>query len=228
MSAGVIKKQPSPGPLNFYSVLLKISLCCTDSLPICAKSPTWKQIILCLWIFTTGYTWGVKTRLCSNTCTTIWVDGEWYNNIRVPWRLWSLQCIALHFTSPLWRDSGKTPQMANPGPALKSKVTGAAQQRMRASDETRLTRLWWNNNPLSFNLICFVSFPLRLFVCSHDFGCCLSSGGMYTCSSQTLVHLLSSQVLFGGSAMLSFSSAFPPPPIYTQGFSNFPCWSLSF
>lgn len=34
---------------------------------------------------------------------------------------------------------------------------------------------------------------------------------MYTCSSQTLVHLLSSQVLFGGSAMLSFSSAFSPP-----------------
>lgn len=53
---------------------------------------------------------------------------------------------------------------------------------------TRLTGLWWNNS-LSFNLIFFVSFLLRLFVCSHDFGCCLSSGGMYTCSSQTLVHL---------------------------------------
>lgn len=37
-----------------------------------------------------------------------------------------------------------------------------------------------------------------MFVCSHDFGCCLSSGGMYTCSSQTLVHLFSSQVLLVG------------------------------
>lgn len=41
------------------------------------KLPTPKQIILCLWISTTSYTWGVKIRyLSSNTCTTIWVDGE--------------------------------------------------------------------------------------------------------------------------------------------------------
>lgn len=71
---------------------------------------------------------------------------------------------------------------------------------------TRLTGLWWNNS-LSFNLIFFVSFPLRLFVCSHDFGCCLSSGGMYTCSSQTLVHL-SALRCFWWSAMLLFSSSF--------------------
>lgn len=55
--------------------------------------------------------------------------------------------------------------------------------------ETRLTGLWWNNS-LSFNLIfLFLFFFVCLCVCSHDFGCCLSSGGMYTCSSQMLVHL---------------------------------------
>lgn len=48
----------------------------------------------------------------------------------------------------------------------------------------------WCYNSLSFNLIYFLfSFPPCLFVCTHDFGCCLSSGGMYTCSSPTLVHL---------------------------------------
>lgn len=46
-----------------------------------------------------------------------------------------------------------------------------------------------------------------MFVCSHDFGCCLSSGGMYTCSSPTLVHL-SALRCFRWPAMLSFSSSF--------------------
>lgn len=71
---------------------------------------------------------------------------------------------------------------------------------------TRLKGLWCNNS-LSFNLIFLFSFPLRLFVCSHDFGCCLSSGGMYTCSSQMLVHL-SALGCFWWSAMLLFSSSF--------------------
>lgn len=70
---------------------------------------------------------------------------------------------------------------------------------------------------IPYHLIWFFlfSFPLRLFVCSHDFGCCLSSGGMYTCSSQTLVHL-SALGCFWWSAMLLFSSSF----FYTltQGF----------
>lgn len=49
--------------------------------------------------------------------------------------------------------------------------------------------LWCCNSFIIwFKYFCFL-FPLRLFVCSHDFGCCLSSGGMYTCSSQTLVYL---------------------------------------
>lgn len=64
------------------------------------------------------------------------------------------------------------------------------------------------NKSLSFNLIYFLfSFPPCLFVCTHDFGCCLSSGGMYTCSSPTLVHL-SALRCFRWSAMLSFSISF--------------------
>lgn len=61
---------------------------------------------------------------------------------------------------------------------------------------------------ISYHLIWFMfSFPLRLFVCSHDFGCCLSSGGMYTCSSPTLVHL-SALRCFWWSAMLLFCFSF--------------------
>lgn len=87
---------------------------------------------------------------------------------------------------------------------------------------TRLTGLWCNNF-LSFNLIFLFSFPLRLFVCSHDFGCCLSSGGMYTCSSQTLVHL-SALRCFWWSAMLLFSSSF----FYTFTKGVFVCRFFSF
>lgn len=47
------------------------------------------------------------------------------------------------------------------------------------------------------------SFPLRLFVCFHDFGCCLSSGGMYTCSYPTLVQLSGA---FGGLPCFFFLS----------------------
>lgn len=81
---------------------------------------------------------------------------------------------------------------------------------------TRLTGLWWNNS-LSFNLIFFVSFLLRLFVCSHDFGCCLSSGGMYTCSSQTLVHL-SALRCFWWSAMHLFLPHFFFLYVHTEVF----------
>lgn len=161
----------------------------------------------------------------------------WYNRIWVTRRLWSLQCSALHFTSPLWRDMGKHP----PPPKWKTppwhQVIRAAQQRMRASGETRLTRLWWNNFP--YHLIWFVLLFLFLFVCLFPWFWLLSFLRRY-------VHLLfpnaspSSQLsgAFWWSAMLLFSSAFLFfPPIYTQVvffcffaffFFNFPCWSFSF
>lgn len=58
------------------------------------------------------------------------------------------------------------------------------------SDEQEVV-LWF-----SLYLIWFLFSFSSSFVCLlHDFGCCLSSGGMYICSSQKLVHLLSSPVL---------------------------------
>lgn len=89
---------------------------------------------------------------------------------------------------------------------------------IKASLEPKLTGLWWYN-PLSFNLFIF-SFPLRLFVCSHDFGCCLSSGGMYTCSSQMLVHF-SALRCFWWSTMLFVLSHFFFIHLYSNLFLSF-------
>lgn len=106
--------------------------------------------------------------------------------------------------APLWTNTIKAKRNCWLKLSVKKKSCKAVHQSLPG---TRLKGLWCNNS-LSFNLIFLLfSFPLRLFVCSHDFGCCLSSGGMYTCSSQMLVHL-SALRCFWWSAMLLFFSSF--------------------